>query len=140
MMYDLMVRSSFAAAHQLREIGGGCEKLHGHTWRVEVFLQGEELGDLGVLMDFREVKSIVKKQIDTLDHHYLNEVLEGMNPTTENLAKHLFDKLHKSIRSKRARLHRVRVWESDDACASYERPHLVARRSSLARDGTPGQC
>lgn len=120
-MYELMVRSNFAAAHQLREIGGSCEQLHGHTWKVEVFLQGEELEEKGILMDFRELKSIVKKWIDKLDHHYLNDVLEGMNPTTENLARYLFEKLEESIRSKGTKLSRIRVWESDDACVSYEK-------------------
>ena len=120
-MYELMVRANFAAAHQLGEIGGSCEQLHGHTWKVEVFLQGEELDKNGILVDFREVKSMVKKQIDELDHHYLNEVLKGMNPTTENLAKYLSEKLQESICSKGTRLGRVRVWESDDACVSYEK-------------------
>jgi len=120
-MYELMVRSNFAAAHQLREIGGSCEQLHGHTWKVEVFLQGEELEEKGILMDFRKVKSIVKKRIDKLDHHYLNDVLEGMNPTTENLARYLFEKLQESICSEGAKLSKIRVWESDDACVSYEK-------------------
>lgn len=120
-MYELMVRSDFAAAHQLREVGGRCENLHGHTWKVEVFLRGEKLEEKGILIDFREVKSIVKKWVEKLDHCYLNDVLKGMNPTTENLAKYLFESLEKNIESRRVVLSRVRVWESDDACVSYEK-------------------
>ncbi len=130
-MYELMIRSNFAAAHQLREIGGNCEQLHGHTWRVEVFLQGEELEEKGILMDFRAVKSIVKKWIDKLDHHYLNDVLEGMNPTTENLARYLFDRLEGSICSKEVKLSKIRVWESDDACVSYEKDSVERLADSV---------
>jgi len=119
MMYELMVRSKFAAAHQLRSVGGGCEQLHGHTWKVEVFIRGEELKDEGILMDFREVKSIVKKWIDKLDHQYLNDILADINPTTENLAKYLFKGLGKEINSERVKLSKVKVWESDDTCVSY---------------------
>jgi len=125
MMYELMVRTKFAAAHQLRDVGGSCEQLHGHTWKVEVFLQGERLEEEGILIDFREVKSIVKKWIDKLDHKYLNDVLEDINPTTENLAKYLFEKLEKNIDSKRVKLSKIKVWESDDTCVSYEK--FVAR-------------
>jgi len=56
-----------------------------------------------------------------LDHHYLNDVLEGMNPTTENLARYLFEKLEESICSEEVKLSKIRVWESDDACVSYEK-------------------
>jgi 6-pyruvoyltetrahydropterin/6-carboxytetrahydropterin synthase len=128
-----MVRSKFSAAHQLREVGGSCEQLHGHTWQVEVFLKGEKLEDVGILMDFRKIKSIVKKWIDKLDHQYLNNVLEGINPTTENLARYLFEELEENIYSKRVKLSKVRVWESDDACVSYEKPYLVSGISYLEK-------
>jgi len=124
-MYELMVRSDFAAAHQLREVGGRCENLHGHTWKVEVFLRGEELEEKGILIDFREVKSIVKEWVEKLDHCYLNDVLKSMNPTTENLARYLFENLEKDIGSRRAILSKVRVWESDDACVSYEKERIA---------------
>ena len=132
-MYELMVKSNFAAAHQLREIGGSCEQLHGHTWKVEVFLEGEELEENGVLIDFRDFKSIIRKWINKLDHHYLNDVLEGMNPSTENLARYLFEKLEESIYSKGIKLSKIRVWESDDACVSYEKPYLVSGISYLKK-------
>lgn len=120
-MYELMIRSKFAAAHQLKNAGGGCEQLHGHTWKVEVFIEGEELKNEGILMDFREVKDIVKKWIDKLDHQYLNDILADINPTTENLAKYLFEGLEKEINSEKVKLSRVKVWESDDTCVSYEK-------------------
>ncbi|MCK4420071.1 6-carboxytetrahydropterin synthase QueD [Candidatus Aerophobetes bacterium] len=119
-MYELMVKTHFAAAHQLKEAGGGCERLHGHTWKVEVFLQGEKLDKEGMLIDFREVKRIVKIWVDKLDHQYLNETLKGINPTTENLAKYLFEGLEKDIDSERVKLSKVKVWEAEDTCVSYE--------------------
>ncbi len=120
-MYELMVETHFAAAHQLKEAGGGCERLHGHTWKVEVFLRGEKLTEEGILIDFREVKKIVKRWVDKLDHQYLNEILKDINPTTENIAKYLFERLKKDIDSERIKLSKVKVWESDDACVSYKK-------------------
>ena len=59
-MYELKVISQFAAAHQLREFEGGCEKLHGHNWKIEVYICGERLGKDGLLVDFRVVKAVSK--------------------------------------------------------------------------------
>ena len=118
-MYELMIETEFAAAHQLREIRGGCEKLHGHTWKAQVFVKGERLNPHGILVDFRDVKRIVKKWTARLDHHYLNEVLGSTNPTTENIAKYLFQKLEKEINLETVRLSRVRVWEARDSSITY---------------------
>ncbi len=118
-MYELMIETEFAAAHQLRETSGGCEQLHGHTWKVQVFVKGERLNPHGILVDFRDVKRIVKKWTARLDHHYLNEVLGSTNPTTENIAKYLFQKLEKEINLETVRLSRVRVWEARDSSITY---------------------
>ena len=118
-MYELMIETEFAAAHQLKEIGGGCEQLHGHTWKVQVFVKGERLDPYGILVDFRDVKRIVKKWTAGLDHHYLNEVLGSTNPTTENIAKYLFQKLEKEVNLETIKLSKVRVWEAKDSSITY---------------------
>jgi len=118
-MYELMIETEFAAAHQLKEIGGGCEQLHGHTWKVQVFVKGERLDPYGILVDFRDVKRIVKKWTAGLDHHYLNEVLGSTNPTTENIAKYLFQKLEKEVNLETIKLSKVRVWEARDSSITY---------------------
>jgi 6-pyruvoyltetrahydropterin/6-carboxytetrahydropterin synthase len=119
-MYELMVELSFDAAHQIAGSGGRCERLHGHTWQVEVFVQGKELDEEGLLIDFAELKKIVNRYVGKLDHRYINEALPGMNPTTENIARYLFQKVQGDIDSDRLGVSRVRVWEARDACATYQ--------------------
>ena len=60
-MYELKVTTHFAAAHQLKLVALKCENLHGHNWKVEVYLTGKNLNDAGVLMDFGEIKIAVNR-------------------------------------------------------------------------------
>ena len=83
-MYELKIISQFAAAHQLREFQGGCERLHGHNWKVEVFVQGEDLGKDGLLVDFKEIKTETNRILDELDHRFLNDMepFTAVNPSS----------------------------------------------------------
>ncbi len=120
-MYELKIISRFAAAHQLREYEGGCERLHGHNWKVEVCVKGETPGNDGLLIDFRAIKERTGKVIDKLDHEFLNDLkpFKTLNPSSENIARHIFESLSPEINSKIVRVSKVSVWESDTACASY---------------------
>jgi 6-pyruvoyltetrahydropterin/6-carboxytetrahydropterin synthase len=122
-VYSLTVRTSFAAAHRLREYAGNCERLHGHNWQVDVTVESEVLDDRGIALDFREIKSAVNELLAGLDHRYLNEVppFDRLNPSSENLARYLFDEVGKKVPAP-ARVARVTVWESEDARAEYSRP------------------
>jgi 6-pyruvoyltetrahydropterin/6-carboxytetrahydropterin synthase len=122
-VYALTVRSSFAAAHRLREYEGNCERLHGHNWRVEVTVESGVLDGRGIALDFREIKSHLAELLSRFDHKYLNDVppFDGMNPSSENLARYLFEEMEKRIRPPTA-VGRVAVWESGDARAEYSRP------------------
>ncbi len=121
-MYELKIVSQFAAAHQLREYQGGCENLHGHNWRVEVFVKGERLGKDGLLIDFRVIKNATKEVLEGLDHTFLNELapFSEQNPSSENIARYIFDSLNHRLKNDRVRVSRVSAWESDTACATYE--------------------
>ena len=123
-MYELKIISQFAAAHQLREYEGGCEKLHGHNWKVEVYVVGEKLGEDGLLMDFRIIKRATEKTLEQLDHRFLNELtaFKAVNPSSENIARFIFSSLTKQLKHDRARVSKVTAWESDTACASYMGP------------------
>ena len=123
-MYELKIVSQFAAAHQLRGFEGGCENLHGHNWKIEVYVRGEEPGKDGLLIDFRLIKEATKSALDELDHKFLNEldVFKTQNPSSENIAHHLFESLARKLNSKRLRVTKVTAWESDSACASYLEP------------------
>lgn len=119
-MYELKIVSHFSAAHQLREHKGGCENLHGHNWKVEVEVRGEELTN-GLLIDFREVKDACARVLDELDHRFLNELepFKVLNTSSEIIARHIFERLSSELDSKTVRVTRVTAWESDTACASY---------------------
>lgn len=125
-MYELTVRTRFAAAHFLRDYDGPCARLHGHTWHVEATYSGSKLDSKGMLLDFGEVKKKIKAIMDELDHNNLNEVEpfncgSENNPTVENLARHIYHrlKLEAGKNCQTAQISCVRVWESPDTSAAY---------------------
>ncbi len=120
-MYELKVVSRFAAAHQLKMVAEKCENLHGHNWRVEVYVAGEALNSAGVLMDFGEIKVHLREIINSLDHKFLNELdfFADGNPSSENIARYIADTMQSKISAPGVRISRVGVWESDDSCATY---------------------
>lgn len=119
-MYELTIESEFAAAHRLREYDGACENLHGHNWRVEVNVGGEELDNLGMLIDFRELKRILDEVLDEFDHKYLNDVpcFREANPTTENLSRIVFEQCAAKL-PQGVHMRSVAVWESSRCWARY---------------------
>jgi len=120
-MFELTVEDSFAAAHNLRGYQGDCEHLHGHNWRVEVRVTAAELDELGMVMDFRELKEHLAETLTALDHNYLNEVkpFDTVNPTTENICRYIAGQLCEKL-PRRISIRRVSCWESDRCSASYE--------------------
>jgi 6-pyruvoyltetrahydropterin/6-carboxytetrahydropterin synthase len=123
-MYELKIVTDFAAAHRLENFYGKCESLHGHNWKVEVFLQGDRLDDAGLIRDFGVVKAKTREVLAELDHHYLNELpaFRQQNPSSENLARYLFERLGTALNDGGVTVCRVSVWESDTSCASYFEP------------------
>ncbi|MBE9541339.1 MAG: 6-carboxytetrahydropterin synthase QueD [Proteobacteria bacterium] len=120
-MFELKVITDFAAAHQLRNFRGNCEKLHGHNWKVEVILSGDKLNEAGLLIDFREVKETTDGILKELDHSFLNDLprFKNENPSSENIAAYLFEKLSGELNDNHLKVTKVTAWESDSACASY---------------------
>lgn len=118
-MHRLRIESHFDAAHKLIGYEGKCAELHGHTWKVEVFVYGEKLNDVGILVDFNILEEKISKIIGRLDHKSLNNIKEIGNPTCENLSKHIFQNL-KNL-PKHIKLEKVRVWEGEKSwCEYYE--------------------
>jgi 6-pyruvoyltetrahydropterin/6-carboxytetrahydropterin synthase len=119
-MYELMIESTFAAAHQVREHGGKCENLHGHTWKVQVFVAGE-LNELGMVIDFQKIKEFFKNSLAEYDHAFLNELTDFKieNPTAENIAKNLAGKIQRQIKNEKIKLTKITVWESPTTAATY---------------------
>ena len=122
-MYELKIITQFAAAHRLENFNGKCEALHGHNWKVEVFLVGEQLDEAGLLVDFGVIKARTNALLEEIDHKYLNELeaFREQNPSSENLARYLFERLSTALSRDGVRVSRVNVWESDTSCASYYR-------------------
>jgi 6-pyruvoyltetrahydropterin/6-carboxytetrahydropterin synthase len=121
-MFELKVVTDFAAAHQLKMVAKKCENLHGHNWKVEVYVAGEKLNDAGLLMDFGELKARVKEVIAGLDHRFLNELEvfhDGNPPSSENIAMYIAKELQKKMDDPAVKVSRVTAWESENACATY---------------------
>jgi 6-pyruvoyltetrahydropterin/6-carboxytetrahydropterin synthase len=123
-VYELKVVSHFSGAHQLRESGSKCEQLHGHNWKIEVIVQGQELNGNGLLIDFKWIKKALEEVLDRLDHRFLNELapFRDDNPSSENIAKTIFTSLADTLNGNGVRVSKVTAWESDSACAAYLEP------------------
>jgi 6-pyruvoyltetrahydropterin/6-carboxytetrahydropterin synthase len=120
-MYELKIKTHFAAAHRLSMVGEKCENLHGHNWRIEVCVVGTELDAGGVLIDFGILKKQVAEIMKTLDHRYLNEldIFGDVPPSSENIARYITVSLQQQLDCDTARVSRVSAWESDNSCATY---------------------
>ncbi len=123
-MYELKILTEFSAAHRLENFYGKCESLHGHNWKVEVFLLGDRLDDAGLVRDFGKVKGTTREVLAELDHTYLNDLpaFRQQNPSSENLARYLYERLGAALNGDGVRVSRVSIWESDTSCASYFEP------------------
>lgn len=120
-MFELKIISHLAAAHQLRELGGPCERLHGHNWKIEVSVVGDSLGKSGLLMDFKWIKSATENVVKELDHRFLNELeaFADLSPSSENIARYIYEALARDLNNETVKVSRVTAWESDSACATY---------------------
>ncbi len=117
MMYTVKIRDEFSGAHNLRGYKGKCENLHGHNWKIEAEIAKKKLNNQGMVLDFKEMKKLLKEVLEKLDHTYLNGLpyFKKYNPTSENIAKYIYNLVKKDISD----LTKVTVWESDSSCASY---------------------
>ena len=111
----------FAAAHSLRGYPGDCAKLHGHNWKIEVEVRGNKLNDIGMVIDFKEIKRHAKLVVKELDHTFLNDHpnFKETNPTAENIAVYLFQEIQKRITSPEVSMHAITIWENDRNCVIY---------------------
>ena len=120
-MYEVTIIKSFSAAHLLAQIGGKCEELHGHNFKVEVTVAAPSLNKSGLLIDFRVVKKWLNEIMDQLDHKHLNEqpYFAGINPSAENIAKYIYREIRLKADQAEVKVARVKVWESENAAVSY---------------------
>lgn len=117
-MYSVKIEGNFSSAHNLRGYRGKCEALHGHNWKVEIAVSGDNLDKIGMLIDFKILKSKLNAVLDGLDHKYLNKIpyFKKANPTSENIARYIYERL----KERGLTLRSVTVWENDTSSATYE--------------------
>ena len=122
-MYEVMIEEEFSAAHALRGYRGKCENLHGHNWKVEIYVRGDRLDEIGMLVDFTYLKKVTRDVIRLLDHRNLNELRPfdvELNPSSEHLAGFILDKVANHINNDRVQVYKVRVWETPSTSATYQ--------------------
>lgn len=120
-MFEVTIIKSFSAAHLLAEIGGKCEELHGHNFKVEVTVGAPALNSEGILIDFRLVKKWLKDVLDRMDHQHLNDLsfFAGINPSSENISLYIYQEMQTMVKETAVKILRVKVWESENAAVSY---------------------
>lgn len=123
-MYEVTVETTFSSGHYLRNYHGRCENPHGHNYRVLVTLAGEELDQTGLLLDFKELKQLLRPIVEYLDHQMVNELepFTSLNPSAENLARYFFDRTDEiilQITKGRVRVLKSTVFETDSSAATY---------------------
>ncbi|SEM18303.1 6-pyruvoyltetrahydropterin/6-carboxytetrahydropterin synthase [Syntrophus gentianae] len=120
-IFEISVEEHFSSAHALRDYPGNCEHLHGHNWAVRVTVECKELNEIGIGIDFREVKESVREALHRLDHINLNELppFQDINPSSENIARYLYSELSRKLNTETVRVSRVRVSETPTSSATY---------------------
>ncbi len=120
-MFEVSVEYTFAAGHALRGYKGKCENVHGHNYKVQLVICGEELDSTGLLIDFGDVRKTIKVLVDRLDHRFLNDLepFDKLNPSAENLAKYFCDELEPPVKARGLKIRAVTIWETDTTSATY---------------------
>lgn len=120
-MFEVSSEISFSAAHHLKNYNGPCENVHGHNWLVRAHIRCEELDETGIGIDFKNLKALMKEIVLQLDHKDLNTIFDpdGLNPSSENIARYLFFELEKKLDEPRCTISRIDVCETPGNCASY---------------------
>lgn len=120
-MYNLTIRTSFAAAHNLINYQGDCENLHGHNWKVDVSVTARELDQAGLGIDFKLLKKEASAVINELDHKYLNDnpAFHAVSPSSEHISRYLYYRISERINNDNIKVASITVWESDNASACY---------------------
>lgn len=120
MPHELVIKADFGAAHCLRQYKGKCERLHGHNWKLDIFLAADALNDDSMVIDFVDAKAALRTVLERYDHYYLNDVppFDTLNPTSENIARVIAEELQGRL-PRGVRVARVTAWETDRCGATY---------------------
>ncbi|HEY0378574.1 MAG TPA: 6-carboxytetrahydropterin synthase QueD [Pyrinomonadaceae bacterium] len=122
-MFEVMIERNFSSAHQLRGYKGKCENLHGHNYKIEIYAHGRELDNIGLLVDFGELKDAADEVVQYLDHRNINELPPfdvELNPSAENLARYILERVASRVGDERVQVYKVRCFETPTSVATYQ--------------------
>jgi len=121
MAYELMVETWFSASHILRGYPGDCARLHGHNWKVELYLRCSELNDIGIAVDYKVLKKALKDAVSGWDHYHLNDIppFDKINPSSENVARIMFEEMTRRLNDENIRISRVVIGETCSTRVTY---------------------
>jgi 6-pyruvoyltetrahydropterin/6-carboxytetrahydropterin synthase len=122
-LFEVMIERNFSSAHQLRGYKGKCENLHGHNYKIEIYARGRELDKIGLLVDFVELKTAADEVVQYLDHRNINELPPfdaELNPSAENLARYILERVASSVDDDRVQIYKVRCFETPTSVATYQ--------------------
>jgi 6-pyruvoyltetrahydropterin/6-carboxytetrahydropterin synthase len=121
--FEVMIERNFSSAHQLRGYRGKCENLHGHNYKIEIYARGRELNQIGLLVDFVELKTAADEVVKYLDHRNINELPPfdvELNPSAENLARFILERVAAHVHDERVQIYKVRCFETPNSVATYQ--------------------
>lgn len=115
------MKTHFSASHLVDGYDGSCQNLHGHNWKLKIEVTAERKNDLGISVDFKELKQIVNPVIEKLDHEFLNDldILGDRNPTAENIAEFIYHKIKEEL-PESAKMDKITVWETEKYSITYK--------------------
>lgn len=121
MSFTVQVQIEISAAHSLRGYQGDCARVHGHNWKMLAEINASSLNELGMAVDFKNVKSAMKEIADIIDHQNINEIqpFDKINPTAENIASWFYKMLASQVNDNRVKLQAVTIWETDRSSVRY---------------------
>lgn len=137
-MFEVAIEHTFAAGHALRHYKGKCENVHGHNYKVQVVVRGENVDrKTGMLADFVELKRLLRAISEPLDHVFLNDIepFITLEPSAENIAWYICEKMQAGLtrdddaHENPVEVAEVKVWETDIQSATY-RPSRQTTQSS----------
>lgn len=120
-MFEINIWSHFSAAHRLDGYQGECANLHGHNWKARLGIFCKKTNEIGMTIDFKVLKKQFEKVLSEFDHKYLNdlEVFSNHNPTSELIAKTLFERASAQINNSNCKVKEIEVWESEKYSVVY---------------------
>ncbi|NOX88703.1 MAG: 6-carboxytetrahydropterin synthase QueD [Calditrichaeota bacterium] len=119
-MYKLAIETMISASHFLSDYRGPCQRIHGHNWKIQVEITGDQLNKTGMVIDFKDLSDLTWSVVGKYDHQSLNELppFDRMNPTAENMARYFFKEIDKILPAG-VKMRAIRLWETDKYMVEY---------------------